>query len=621
MNKTNIQNYYRIKKDEGKELEIITLLSISLFIIILLAIFFDYKVVILLPFISLPLWWVVKSRKANVENRNLKKVAYKHLKPFLEDQKGKSIESTLKRVLQAIDLSYNLIPSATQRPIHKNESVQKVIDVIQKSLSPVAIRISLTDSDATMSARCYLVGYPKVLSTEEISPQEQVYVKSTHLKFGGKVFGSLDLEFSDLKKVPKDFELQFGLVASYCSILLMNDEFSKELLRLKRLSEETLKTKTGFLATLSHEIRGPLGVILNSAELISDGLCGEVNQMQKDTLKMVKKSSTHLLDLVNDVLDYARIESGSVEAKPVSNSLRDILSDIAAIVRSQAIKKHQKLIVERCDDRLGVICDKRHLRQILINILTNAIKYTPEGGTITLGSEYEGTASVRIYVKDTGVGIPPDQFSKVFAPFQRIDDEYSNKQVGTGLGMALTKKLIEANNGFIDFESVVGQGSMFWIELEACKIEKIATEEHDGTEIKVGKGESLLLLEPDNEQRLLFSKSLEQRGFKITSVSSAADAISSCRANFYSAMIVETDLPDFDAQELIQSIRSVPSGKKLPIVVMSGKAFLFDIEHYLKLGVDRCLSKPFTLAELSATVRRILDEVVHIEVGSSPHYS
>jgi len=339
--------------------------------------------------------------------------------------------------------------------------------------------------------------------------------------------------------------------------------------------------------------------------------------MQIDTLKMVKKSSSHLLDLVNDVLDYARIESGAVEAKTISISLQDLLSDMGAIVRSQAIKKQQKLIVERSADRLGVLCDKRHIRQILINLLTNAIKYTPEGGKIILSGEEIEPGIVRINVKDTGVGIPFEQYSKVFAAFERIDDEYSNKQVGTGLGMALTKKLVEGNGGIIDFSSEVGKGSNFWIELPGVKVEHVTTETHDGTEIRVGKGEELILLEPDPDQRLMFSKSLEQRGFKVTSTASASEAISACRKKVFSAMVIETDLPDFNAQELIHSIRSVPSANKLPIVVMSGKAFTFDVEDFLKLGVDRCLAKPFTLGELAATMRKLLDEVTIIEESSS----
>jgi CheY-like chemotaxis protein len=256
------------------------------------------------------------------------------------------------------------------------------------------------------------------------------------------------------------------------------------------------------------------------------------------------------------------------------------------------------------------------IRQILINLLTNAIKYTPEGGKIILSGEEVEPGIVRISVKDTGVGIPIDQYSRVFAPFERIDDEYSNKQVGTGLGMALTRKLVEGTGGIIDFTSEVGSGSTFWVELPAVKVDHVTTETHDGTEIRVGKGEELILLEPDPEQRLMFSKSLEQRGFKVTPTGSASEAISACRAKVFSAMVVETDLPDFNAEELIQSVRSIPSGTKLPIVVMSGKAFTFDVERFLKLGVDRCLSKPFTLGELAATMRRLLDEVTTIEESS-----
>ena len=602
---------------KNSEMSLIVLLSLGLALTIFSSFIWDLKVLLFSPFFAVPIAILSLTRHSIKESKQLKEVVEKYLAPFNKGISEPNLEATLKRVLQAIELSYVLIPSATRRGINKNESVQKVIEAIQHSISPQAIRITLKDSESELSARRYLVGYPRILSSDEDAPYDPSRIRSLPLSFGGKIFGALDLEFNDISDQGPDFDLQLGLVSAYCSILLMNDEFSKELVRLRSLSEETLRTKTGFLATLSHEIRGPLGVILNSVELISDGLCGDVTQMQKDTLKMVKKSSTHLMDLVNDVLDYAKIESGSLEVKTAIVPLRDILNDIAAIVRSQAVKKHQKLIVERAEDRLGVECDKRHLRQILINLLTNAVKYTPDGGSITLSAEEVELGVARIYVKDTGVGIPADQFSRVFAPFERVDDEYSSKQNGTGLGMALTRRLVEGNGGLIDFDSEVGKGSQFWVDLPSATIEKIVTEEHDGTAVKVGRGEELLLLEPDQEQRIMFSKSLEQRGFKVDAVGSAAEAISFCRKKVFMSMIVETDLPDFDAYELIQNIRSIPSSSRMPIVVMSGKAFLFDVEHYLKLGVDRCLSKPFSLAELAATLRRLLDEVVNIEESSN----
>ncbi len=592
-------------------------LGLGIIILIFLGLSVDRTYLFVLPFLCLPVVTIWFTRKSKSYNRELKKLVVRKLTPLVKGREKGDLLTVLNQVFQTIELSYALIPEASKRGVGKNESVQKVIEAIQNSVSPLAIRITLHDSESDLSSRRYLVGSPSILTSDEEAPIDQKHIRSLPLSFGGKVFGCLDLEFKDVSNKGPEFETQLSLVSTYCAILLMNDEFSKELIRLRSLSEETMRTKTGFLATLSHEIRGPLGVILNSVELINDGLCGDVTEMQRDTLKMVKKSSSHLIDLVNDVLDYAKIEAGGIEIKPITISVKDILSDIGAIVRSQAIKKQQKVIVDRGDESLGVFCDKRHLRQILINLLTNAVKYTPDGGVITLGAEVDESDYVRLYVKDTGVGIPSEQFSKVFAPFERVEDEYSNKQVGTGLGMALTKRLVEANGGIIDFDSSAGEGSVFYVDLPRTEVVKIKTEEHDGSEIRVGKGEELIILEPDSDQCNMFSRSLEQRGFKVKSTASASEAIAACRENVYAGMIIETDFQNFDAQEFIQSIRSMPRGSKIPIVVMSGKAFSFDIENYLRLGVDRCLSKPFSLGELAATMRRILDQVVVIEESSA----
>jgi signal transduction histidine kinase/ActR/RegA family two-component response regulator len=505
------------------------------------------------------------------------------------------------------------LPSAGRNVIESKDVIQKIFSVISSNVPAEAINIRLFEDMSGVSARNYLLGCPKWMREEKDSEMYKEYVVSGYLYFSGKKFGLLEIETSVPISQLVSIDKSIFLLTSYASLLFVNAEFQLELARIQRVSGDSAQIKTGFLATLSHEIRGPLGVIMNSVELVMDGLCGEVTQEGKEALAMVQESSRHLMDLVNDVLDFARIESGLIEADPAAISVEDLLNDMSAVVRSQAIGKRQKLVVERPDSRLAVVCDKRHIRQILINILTNAIKYTPDGGTITLSAHHITAERVKISVSDTGVGIPEDEFHKVFGAFMRVDDEYSKHQQGTGLGMPLTKKLVEVNKGSVGFSSEPGMGSTFWVELPLSYIEPMDTEEHDGEVIIFGNGEKVLLVEPDEEQRSVYSRSLDQRGFSVTTATTATEVLKEIRSQEFAAVVIETDLPDLCGEQLIQSIRSTPGGSRVPLIIMSGKAFVFDLERFIRLGVDRCLSKPFSLVELAATVKKLIDEIAFLD--------
>jgi signal transduction histidine kinase/CheY-like chemotaxis protein len=538
------------------------------------------------------------------------------LEVTVTDTEASIVRKIVDEYTQQKFLVNELLPSAKDTMRDSKDAVDKIFSVLQSQFPVNAIVIQLFEDISGTSAKKYSIGFPQWMEEDEPDRNSDFVLQKT-LSFGGKRFGKLMVEskvpFSEIRSSAEHMEI----IAAYASIMLMNADFQLELSRIQSASDDTQQIKTGFLANLSHEIRGPLGVIMNSVELVLDGLCGDITEQGRDALRMVRESSSHLMDLVNDVLDYAKIESGTIETDPVSISLDDLLSDMSAVIRSQALQKGQKLIVEKPEEKnLAVRCDKRHARQILINVLTNAVKYTPEGGKIVISAHTLSSQKIKIAVEDTGVGIPEDEYHKVFGAFQRVDNEYSRMQQGTGLGMPLTKKLVEVNGGTVGFSSEEGIGSTFWIELPISFVTPLKTEEQDGTIIQFGNGEHILLVEPDDEQRNVYSKSLTQRGFVVTSVSSASEVLREFRTGTFSAVVIETDLPDSGGEELIQSIRSIPKGAKIPLIIMSGKAFIFDLEHFIRLGVDRCLSKPFSLAELSGTIRKLIDETVSLDEAS-----
>ena len=501
-------------------------------------------------------------------------------------------------------------------------SLQRIIQLAYEELPTKAVQLVLFEDETGRNSKTMMMGDPSGFASEgfEYSDKEVLPVipqliengrqVRQSVSFAGSTFGVFSAEVLPGEKFSNTDLQVIYLLAQQGAIMLVNAKFTDELIKLKRAGEESLKVKTGFLANLSHEIRGPLGIILNGIELVADGLCGPVNSQQTDTLSMVKRSGEHLLDLVNDVLDYAKVESGKIIPKKEEIAVGSILKDLSKIARTQGIAKKQKVELADVSPAMGVMCDKRHLRQMMINLLTNAVKYTPEGGNVLIKAEYAPHGRIKISVIDDGIGISEKNRNSVFQAFERVDDEYALEQLGTGLGMPLTKRLAEVNNGYVDFTSKVGEGSTFWITLEAVAIDAAEESFQDVVEKKEGVpgcGENVILADKDSEARILVSKYLNSQGFNIVEVDSGEDLLNALNSKNISIAVIENNLPDISSDKLLPQIRSSKGGKKIPIVMVSPDAFDFNVEHFIRLGADRCLSKPINLAELTLVVRGMID--------------
>jgi PAS domain S-box-containing protein len=240
---------------------------------------------------------------------------------------------------------------------------------------------------------------------------------------------------------------------------------NEELLRMTRMKDE-------FLANMSHELRTPLNAILGTTESLQDGIYGEMSGNQVEALSTVEQSSTHLLSLINEILDLARIESGQIDLEPSAVNLAPLCESSLSYVRQLAEKKGIALSLEMPAQLPPVHADERRIRQVLINLLNNAVKFTPEGdGQVRLIAEFvEGTEvtvgrstrdEVRVTVTDTGVGIADDDLPKLFRPFMQVDSALNRQYEGTGLGLALVKRIVEQHGGSVGVQSAVGQGSSF----------------------------------------------------------------------------------------------------------------------------------------------------------------
>jgi signal transduction histidine kinase len=243
-----------------------------------------------------------------------------------------------------------------------------------------------------------------------------------------------------------------------------NEQLEREIddrRRAEEAADRATRAKSQFLANMSHELRTPLNAIIGFTQLMHDGKCGPVSPRQQEFLGDVLASARHLLQLINDVLDVAKVESGTVEFHPEPVDLVRLVGEVRDVVQGIATSKRIRLETA-VDPGIGpVVLDPARLRQILYNYVSNAVKFTPEAGRVSIRVAPDGPDGVRFDVEDTGIGIRPDDLGRLFVEFQQLDAGPGKRQQGTGLGLALTKRLVEAQGGHVGVRSTPGRGSVF----------------------------------------------------------------------------------------------------------------------------------------------------------------
>jgi signal transduction histidine kinase len=252
--------------------------------------------------------------------------------------------------------------------------------------------------------------------------------------------------------------------ADQAVIAIQNARLIREIEHKSRQLEVANKHKSDFLANMSHELRTPLNAIIGFSEAMIERMFGDLNDKQLEYQKDILESGKHLLSLINDILDLSKIEAGHMELELSSFHLPTAVSNAVTLVRERAMRHGIALGVD-IDQRLGDFqADERKVKQILLNLLSNAVKFTPDGGRVDV-SAMLNTDKVEIAVKDTGVGISPDDQAALFEEFKQLGKDRSRKAEGTGLGLALTKRLVELHGGQIAVDSAVGRGSTFRVML------------------------------------------------------------------------------------------------------------------------------------------------------------
>ena len=377
----------------------------------------------------------------------------------------------------------------------------------------------------------------------------------------------------------------------------------------RRAAELANRAKSEFIATMSHELRTPLNGILGYAQLL--GMDGPMSERQRRGINTIRESGEHLLALIQDILDLSRIEAGRIERCPTPVGLAQFFHSVVDLMR---IKADQKGLAFAFDAAPGlcatVLVDERHLRQVLFNLLGNAVKFT-DRGTVSLAVCRDGVSDehsmLRIDVCDTGVGIKPEDLPRIFEPFKQVGD-LRRRESGTGLGLTITRALVLAMGGEIAVRSEPGRGSHFSISLRLQHAQAPAPRAPAPMRPApyAGPRRRILVVDDVAQNRALLADFLAVAGFELEMAEDVPQCIDKARTFQPDLILMDSVMPGMSGLEATALLRQDPAFAKLPIIAVSATATQEHRQKCLAAGADECLSKPVRLADLAAAIEQLL---------------
>jgi signal transduction histidine kinase len=380
----------------------------------------------------------------------------------------------------------------------------------------------------------------------------------------------------------------------------------------RQAAEEANRAKDEFLSRMSHELRTPLNAVLGFAQLLE---IEDLDDDGRDSVKQILKGGRHLLDLINEVLDIARIEAGTFQLSPEPVSVAAVIDDVLQLTAPLAASEGIQLVGGPAQETTThVLADHQRLIQILLNLVGNAIKYNRAGGTVVVSSETIEPSRMRITVHDTGPGIRPEQRDLLFTPFERLGAENTAVE-GTGVGLALSRRLAEAMGGTIDVDSTIGQGSTFWVELPLVegpveRFERLhqtpaAAAGPDDVEAEVPRAKVLYI--EDNQLNLrLVKRILDQHpGIELITAMQGRLGFELAREHQPKLVLLDLHLSDIGGDEVLRQLRDDPRTAAIPVVVISADATPGQVRRLIAEGASSYLTKPLDVQAL----RQLLDEV------------
>jgi PAS domain S-box-containing protein len=398
--------------------------------------------------------------------------------------------------------------------------------------------------------------------------------------------------------------------------------------------EDASRMKSEFLATMSHELRTPLNAIIGFSEVLGDGLMGEMTEQQRGYIGDIFRAGRHLLSLINDILDLSKVEAGKMLLDLEGVDVSGLFANSLSIVKGQAASRHIQLDMDIVPGLGSIHADSRKVKQIVYNLLANAVKFTNEGGRVTLRAdrvareeagmisadrpgrqfplaENEFTEFLRISVTDNGIGISPEGMAGLFKPFNQIDSGLARKYEGTGLGLAMVKLLAELHGGTVAVESEVAAGSCFtvWLPMRSSTVRRSGASERrtpattaiaSTASVAVPGARTALVVEADFNSAELIRVQLEGEGFHVVHATTAADALLLAAGQTVSLITLDVLMPSSDGWELLSQLKHDPELCTIPVVVIS---ILADRSRGFALGASAVMQKPISRHELSGSLR------------------